>query len=518
MAIELGPRARAAARRVGHPWLEGEDLHLGPGPQLLTDWRYVLPGEVGMGGTHWAQPDGTPMPLRLWDDPDWRDRHFEARYIAGDAPTGIRIVAMEAEREGPFPLGEPPGRRIIHHDGLYQTWYSRGEGEASRPVWCAESRDGYEYGAKRECTFDFGAAPDVAGNERSEIFLDPVAPEEERYKLIFRAGVPGGLETKRRLVEAYALQRPDDVYLPGNDLRRLSGMWGATSPDGVRWKVLPEPLVLHYSDTTNVACYDERLGCYVWYARCSAFGRRSIGRAETDDFRRWPLPEPIVCPGLQDHPADDWYTNSKTMYPGSVDHHLMFPALFHHADDTADLHLFSSADGITWSRVPGPSALSCGEADSWDAGCVFGGTALIPLGADRVGLPYGGYPHPHKYPRNRHTFRHDLGYAVWPAERLAALEVEQDGHFLTMPMTAGGRRLRLNAAIKSAGHILVEVADRRGQALPGHTFADAVPVLGDSHSHRVSWRNGDQLPVEPGQSFALRFRLRCARLFAFQVD
>lgn len=518
MNDRLGSKARAAARRVGHPWVEGDDLHLGPGPQLLTDWRFVLPGEVGTGNTYWAQPDGTRMPLRLWDDPEWRDREFAARYVAGDAPSGIRIVAMPADREGPFTLGGPPGRRVIYRDGLYQAWYSRGGNEASRPVCYAESSDGYDFGGERECTFDFRAAPDVEGNERSEIFLDPSTPEDERYKMLFRARVPGDLESRRRLVEEYMRERPDDAHVPADDLGRLSGMWGATSPDGVRWTVLPGPLVLHYSDTTNVACYDERLGRYVWYARCSAFGRRCVGRAETDDFRRWPLPEPVLWPQLHHHPADDWYTNSKTLYPGTLDHHFMFPSLFHHADDTADLHLFSSPDGILWSQVPGPPVLPCGPTDTWDAGCVFGGTDLIPLGTDRVALPYGGYPHPHKYPRNRHTFRHDHGYAVWPAERLAALEAEQDGHFLSLPMVATGQHLRLNAAVKAAGHILVEVADRQGRALEGHTFADAVPVLGDSGLHRVAWRSGDRLPVAPGHSFMLRFRLRCARLFAFEVD
>ena len=60
MDIELGVKAQVAARRSGHPWLEGDHLALGPGPQLFTDWRYVLPGEVGAMGPYWAEPDGTP--------------------------------------------------------------------------------------------------------------------------------------------------------------------------------------------------------------------------------------------------------------------------------------------------------------------------------------------------------------------------------------------------------------------------------------------------------------------------
>ncbi|MYA22693.1 MAG: hypothetical protein F4Z30_07865 [Gemmatimonadetes bacterium] len=518
MDIELGVKAQVAARRSAHPWLEGDHLALGPGPQLFTDWRYVLPGEIGVIGPYWAEPDGTPIPLRLWDDVDRQDRPVRARFVPSDVPSGIRIVATTAQREGPLPAGAPPGRRIIYRDGLYQTWFDRGTGEAIRPLWYAESSDGYEYGGERECQFDWSAAPEAAGHERTEIFFDPSAPVEESYKMFFRCGVPTKGEARQQILEHFARERPDDIHPLGGDFRYLSGMWGATSPDGVYWTVLPGPLVIHYSDTTNVVYYDERLRRYVWYARCSAYGRRCIGRAETEDFRRWPLPDLLVWPGLHHHPADDWYTNSKTLYPGTIDQHLMFPALYHHMDDTSELRLFSSPDGIVWSEVPGPPSVPSGDAGAWDEGCVFGGTDLIPLGTDRVALPYGGYRFPHKYPRNPHTFRHDRGYAVWPAERLAALEAEQDGSFTALPMVASGRRVRLNAAVKAAGHILVEVADHKGRALPGHTFDDAVPILGDSPHHRVAWRGGDRIQLEEKRSFMLRLRLRCAKLFAFEVE
>ena len=41
MDIELGVKAQVAARRSAHPWLEGDHLALGPGPQLFTDWQHV---------------------------------------------------------------------------------------------------------------------------------------------------------------------------------------------------------------------------------------------------------------------------------------------------------------------------------------------------------------------------------------------------------------------------------------------------------------------------------------------
>ncbi len=150
--------------------------------------------------------------------------------MAGDVPSGIRIVATTAQREGPLPAGAPPGRKIICRDGLYQTWFDRGTGEATCPLWYAESGDGCEYGSERECRFDWSAAPEAAGRERPEIFFDPSAPAEESYKMFFRCGVPGDGEARRRLVEDFARERPNAIHAPGGDFRHLSGMWGTRAP------------------------------------------------------------------------------------------------------------------------------------------------------------------------------------------------------------------------------------------------------------------------------------------------
>ena len=113
MDIELGVKAQVAARRSAHPWLEGDHLALEPGPQLFTDWRHVLPGEIGAMGPYWAEPDGTPIPLRLWDDVDRRDQLIGARFMPSDVPSGIRIVATTAQREGPLPAGAPRAQNHV---------------------------------------------------------------------------------------------------------------------------------------------------------------------------------------------------------------------------------------------------------------------------------------------------------------------------------------------------------------------------------------------------------------------
>ena len=319
------------------------------------------------------------------------------------------------------------------------------------------------------------------------------------------------------MAERFMHERPDAFFPLGNDLHHLSGMWGAVSPDGISWTALPGPLVIHYSDTTNVVTYDQRLQRYVWYARCNwYYGQRCIGRAETDDFRNWPGPEMLLWPTTNQRPSDDWYTNSKTIYPGTVDQHLMFPALYHHHDDTSELLLYASPDGIVWNEVPGGSVLNAGP-EEWDAGCIFGGTDLIPIGTDQVALPYGGYPQPHKYPRNRHSFRQTKALAIWPRERLGGIQADEEGSFATLPLITQGSTLRLNARVKAAGHVLVELAGQDRQPLPGYGFADADPVLGDSLDHIVSWNGRTKISRDMTQPLTMRFRLRCATMFAFEL-
>ena len=171
---------------------------------------------------------------------------------------------------------------------------------------------------------------------------------------------------------------------------------------------------------------------------------------------------------------------------------------------------------MVWSEVPGGAVLETGTPGTGDGGCVFGGINLVPLPGNRVGLPYGGYPYPHKYPRNQFSFKTHRAYALWPRGRLGAVEAVESGSFTTLPLVFTGRKLTLNVQTKQAGHVLVEVADRDGHPLPGHRFEDADMIIGDNFDHPVTWNGNTALNIQPDQPVLLRFRLRCAKLFAFE--
>ena len=254
MDIELGVKAQVAARRSGHPWLEGDHLALEPGPQLFTDWRYVLPGEIGAMGPYWAEPDGTPIPLRpmgrYGPAGSIRPRTLRAQRRAQRYPHRRDYgSAGRAVAERVRPLGEG----LFTAMGCTRLGSTAAPARPSVPCGTPNPATGTKYGGKRECQFDWrrrtrGCRPRTHG----DIFRSFCAQLRKATKCSSAAASPTDGEARRQILEHFARERPDDIHPLGGDFRYLSGMWGAASPDGVRWTVLPGPLVIHYSDTTNV--------------------------------------------------------------------------------------------------------------------------------------------------------------------------------------------------------------------------------------------------------------------------
>lgn len=514
-----------------------EPYLLEPGPHLFTDWRYVRPGMI-----RWDTADRQPTSLfATQGDPGPVQPH------PLDVPHNLRIVARPPQKAGPFIGPDRPWEKMIfwstllHDGGKYRLWYEAVPGAywasssaSARPaiepglgdLLCyAESDDlqtwtrpslGIQdyYSQPSNIIFGSSLTPET-GYHGGAVFIDPSAPPQERYKSFFMGRLP--LERLRDCERRLGLTADTMA------LHFQRAMFGAVSPDGLHWTALPDPVMLANSDTSNRAHYDPDLGKYVAYVRMWLFGRRAVGRAETDDFRRWPLPEPVLWTTPGDDPAADIYTNANTRYPGASGQHLMFPALYCRDTDTTEIYMASSSEGRLWSFLPGEPILSIGSADAWDAGCLFAGGNLVQVGGGRVALPLIGYHVPHKYPRSMPLGQ--AGFATWPAERLAALEANGIGSFTTPQLIFLGSCLRLNVETRRAGEVLVEVAEAEGppkpvpqaegSAVPGLSFADCDSICGDLPAHTVTWRGSADLSALAGRPVSLRFRLRAASLYAF---
>jgi hypothetical protein len=111
---------------------------------------------------------------------------------------------------------------------------------------------------------------------------------------------------------------------------------------------------------------------------------------------------------------------------------------------------------------------------------------------------------------------------MWPKERLAAVEAPEAGRFSTLPLILKGRRLRLNVRTRMAGEVRVEVAvsgpeGRKATVLPGRRFEECVPITGDNINYIVQWKDGEDIGYTAGQTVKLKFRMRAAEIFAFEV-
>jgi hypothetical protein len=511
--------------------LTGEPYRLAGSRLVFTNWIYVRPTAFG-----WHDGEGRNVSVHGDMEPD------QAVMRRTHAAWGIRLAARPAARVGPILDRQRPWEdgnecltTVIQEHGRYRAWgWVGGWGDlrSRGPSWfCTfESADGLQWERPALGIVDWRGLRDtnLLSESGGTVFVDPSASPAERYKWIAEHHFP------REVCEQVVKDRPGEVdpRCVRDDAGLYVGARGAVSPDGYRWQVLPEPLVMTHTDTQVVACYDARLRRYVAYfrdwsvgpladgapdrgaRRWLGVGRRAIGRAETADFRRFPLPELVLEPGPELNPSQVLYTNCFTTIPGAPDHPLMFPAVWDTTTDTTQIALAASHDGRVWHHLPGGPVLDTADFGQWDGGCVFASPNLVELPNGDFALPYTGYDVPHKYPRGQ--ARRSTGYAVWPRGRLIALEAPESGEFTTAALIAPGNALLVNAVAARAGSVRIEALDLDGRPIPGRSMEEAVPLFGDLYHARVVWREHADLGAPAGTPVMLHIRLEQAALFGLE--
>ena len=193
----------------------------------------------------------------------------------------------------------------------------------------------------------------------------------------------------------------------------------------------------------------------------------------------------------------------------------MFPTVYDRSRDTTSVIALASADNIGWSFIPGGPCLEPGTRGSVDGGCVFAGTGLVDLPGDRIGIPYGTFPAPHKHPPPGHG--EGVAWATWPRGRLAGLVCDQDAEFWTPPLRLHGHGLRLNAVTQSGGSIRVEVQAEDWTPREGYALEQSTPISGDHLDAPVTWGATTRISAPDYRPVVLRFKLHQATLFGFEV-
>lgn len=476
---------------------------------LFADLRHIQCGRLS-----WVAPDGRRFGVGHPPEPQV-EMDAQPEFV----PHGVQLVAQPACKTEPVDGWKGWGR-IIYDQGVYRSWYMEVDGNSlqgtgsrsqtdtpqSVVICYVESKDGFKWSEPHRCPI---RVPGQTHFDGLTFFIDPVAPNEERHKLVYCALPPKDLGDALFAEYTRRPARYRDVRISQG---RSPCFFAVTSPDGLEWKPIERPLMMHPGDTDNTVYYDPALGKYVLYTRMFRHGRRWVGRAEAEDFLHWGPIEPIIWPRLDDPLDYDVYLNGYTEYPGAPEYRLMFPMFYHRYTERSDVRLYSSDDGIAWNQVPGGPVLTPGEPWKWDSEFITGGKDLVPFGEGRIAIPYTGTSYPHKYPRWPAVFEAwRMAWAWWPEGRLCAIKAEREGEFWTFPLTLAGRSLRLNFRTPRAGEIRVGVV-----GVEGRSVDDCDPLHGDSLSRTVSWNGQADLGAPEEQPVSLHFKLRCAELFAFE--
>jgi hypothetical protein len=194
---------------------------------------------------------------------------------------------------------------------------------------------------------------------------------------------------------------------------------------------------------------------------------------------------------------------------------------FGNQDGISEIQLAVSHDLMSWER---PFRLPCivqGNPGEWDSGFITTANEALRVG-DEVWLYYSGSNYSHGCPcfyENADSgqgtkFTASIGLAKWKVDRFVSADGPVEGGILdTIPLDFSGRRLEVNAAVKSGGSLTVQVLDPGGRPLPA--FGISEPFRGDELRHTVRWQGKENLASLVGKPVSLRFTISRAELFAF---
>ena len=143
----------------------------------------------------------------------------------------------------------------------------------------------------------------------------------------------------------------------------LSGIYTATSPDGLNWTHTPEP-VFRFQPRPGTKDLGpvgdaQSLMIDILKRRYAAFLREGGGRlmSVSDDFVTWTPPKSFL---MDLHEEEALYNNTGFVYG---EQYFGFPTHFnkHPLEQTQTLRLLSSRDGGNWMRIPGDALISLSD-------------------------------------------------------------------------------------------------------------------------------------------------------------
>ena len=238
----------------------------------------------------------------------------------------------------------------------------------------------------------------------------------------------------------------------------------------------------------------------------------------------------------------DFYSCFPAQYPWAEDVHIMYLKTLRHFHPSrqpwfpgfADLNgplqtvIALSRDGETWNRCDRKEYLPLGLMDEVDRGRTSVGGGIIKVG-NYLNSYYWASPQIHDTVPMRDEYPLEGKIKEWAHSQLGIFGARQrldgfvsmdadyqGGSLTTPPLVFSGRRLVLNQNAGAQGTIFVELRDVNDQPIPGYELADCEEITCNDVTWEVRWQGSADLSHLAGRPIKLHFKMRAAKLYAFQ--
>ena len=519
-----------------HAW-DSTLLAVGLEPQLFVD--NLLVASVQDATRRWHTPERYSDGPLFTEDRPWEHRLWTAYY-------GSTTLIRDPD------------------DGLFKCWYQDQEGDPQKGE-AAGDRPPANFAMR--ATLLYAQSSDGLHWEKPE--LDVRTIDGRRTNIVLGGGDFGD-------AHAMTVVRDPDPPRPEERFRgMLRHIWyeGATrrrvttsvhSPDGIHWSVYPEMPTFGSRGGSpgdvNILWYDEHSREFVVNIRAHLGGipgaanlrhpyrahgflhpyqphdplaqnKRRVWQSRSHDFIHWSEPLLIAVPDDDEDGLDEGYYGLSQFRIGGQ--HLGTVGLFRKVDNTVEVQLMQSRDGMRWrpaaQRRPFLSPRGPGH---WDAYMTSLFSQPIDVG-DQHWFYQGGFNYHHDWflagpnegldhdeARNPGGTSGGIGLVTLRRHGFASLSANavREGIVVTQPVfSPAGRRLAINARCRPGGSVRVEVADRYDEVLEPCSLTACDPFTGDAVRHVLTW-GGDPRVAASGRDGAwrvLRFFLRDADLYSF---
>ena len=256
------------------------------------------------------------------------------------------------------------------------------------------------------------------------------------------------------------------------------------------------------------------------FGRVNGHGR-AIGRSVSITFDHFDPPALVLETDDRDPADSDLYNPAASKYAFADNVYVMFPSLYRHTTETLDIHLAISRDGIHWSFPEhGNPFIALGGAGAFDSGSLYMGQGIVRKD-NELWLYYGGSPLKHHETEldalARSENRRVYSRVVSRLDGFVSVDArENEGGFVTPPLTYQGTTLRLNAKTAADGEVRVGLLDAAGDPIAGYAVEDCIPITGDHIETAVAWKGGADVSAFAQTPVKLAIRMKDASLFAFQ--